>query len=153
MASDKAGHIISLQLCLEHRDPMSKVEGATLVTGYGIEGDRHATREGIRIARQVLLMDTETLASFGLQAGQIKENITTEGIDLASLPEGQKIALGDDVVLRITGFCEPCARMDEIRDGLRVELNEKRGMLAYVVQGGEIKVGDGVRVLEGAATS
>ena len=63
------------------------------------------------------------------------------------------MALGDDVVLRITGHCEPCARMDEIRPGLRVEIDKKRGMLAYVVEGGAIKVGDAVRVLEGVTTS
>jgi MOSC domain-containing protein YiiM len=126
---------------------MKSVDGATLVTGYGIEGDRHATREGARIGRQVLLMDSETLDSFNLSWGEIRENITTKGIDLVAL-EGQKVALGDEVVLRITEHCAPCARMDEIRDGLRVELNRKRGMLAYVVQGGKIKAGDTIRALE-----
>ena len=43
--------------------------------------------------------------------------------------------------------------MDEIRPGLRLELDKKRGMLAYVVEGGVIKVGDAVRILEGVTTS
>ena len=153
MSSQQGARIESLHLCVGHREPMKGVDSATLVTGYGIEGDRHATSEGVRAGRQVLLMDEETLDAFELGHGQVRENITTSGIDLPSIPTGQKIALGDDVVLRITGHCEPCARMDEIRPGLLEQLDRKRGMLAYIVQGGDVKVGDGIRVLETAATS
>ena len=46
------------------------------------------------------------------------------------------MALGDSAVVEITGFCTPCARMDEVRDGLRVELEEQRGMLATVIRRG-----------------
>jgi MOSC domain-containing protein YiiM len=132
---------------------MRVVESANVIARFGIEGDRHGTSEGVRIARQVLLMDEETLKSFGLSHGEVRENITTSGIDLHLLEQGQKLALGDEVVLRITGHCEPCTRMDEIRPGLRLEIDKKRGMLAYVVEGGVIKVGDAVRILEGVTTS
>ena len=69
------------------------------------------------------------------------------------MSEGQRLALGDEVVLQITGDCAPCARMDEIRPGLREELEGQRGVLAFVVQGGAIKVGDAIRVLESATAS
>ena len=36
--------------------------------------------------------------------------------------------------------------MDEIRDGLRAELEGRRGMLARVVEGGTIGVGDAIRI-------
>lgn len=153
MTSTQQGSIVSLQLCVGHREPMQNVESANVIANHGIEGDRHAISEGVRVARQVLLMDEETLERFGLSHGQVRENITTSGVELATIEAGTKVALGDDVVVRITGHCAPCSRMDEIRPGLRVELERQRGMLAYVVQGGEIKVGDGVRVLEGAAAS
>ena len=152
MTSNQQAKIVSVQLCVGHREPMQTVESANVIERHGIEGDRHATSEGVRMARQVLLMDEETLESFGLSHGQVRENITTSGIELKTLEEGSKVALGDDVVVRITGHCAPCSRMDEIRPGLRQELEMQRGMLGYVVQGGTIKVGDGVRVLEGAPT-
>ena len=69
------------------------------------------------------------------------------------LEEGQRLALGGQVVLQITGPCAPCARMDEIRPGLREELEGRRGMLASVVRGGTIRAGDAIEVLEGAAAS
>ena len=138
--------ITSIQLCVGHRDPMRKVINAEVKEHFGIEGDRHATSTGVRQARQILLMDEKTLASFGLSPGQIRENITTDGIDLHSLGEGQQIILGSDVILKITGHCAPCARMDEIRPGLQERLEKQRGMLATVIQGGTIRVGDEIRL-------
>ena len=150
MTSTSNARIVSLQICVGHREPMRGVGNAKLVAGFGIEGDRHATSEGVRTARQVLLMDTETLDSFGLEAGQVRENVTTAGIDLHSLSRGQRLSLGGDVVVEITGHCAPCTRMDEIRAGLRSEIDGHRGMLASVVEGGTVGVGDGVSVLEPA---
>ena len=153
MTSSQRPKIVSLQLCVGHREPMETPESVNVIAGLGIEGDRHATDEGVRKARQVLLMDEETLEAFGLAHGEVRENITTSGIDLAAKPAGAKLALGDEVVLKITGPCAPCARMDEIRPGLRLELDGKRGILASVVRGGTIRVGDSIRVLEGAVAS
>ncbi len=130
---------------------MDTPESVNIIAGLGIEGDRHANHEGVRKARQVLLMDEETLEAFGLAHGEVRENITTSGLDLTFLQEGQRLALGGEVVLQITGHCAPCARMDEIRPGLRLELDGKRGMLASVVRGGTIRVGDAIEVPEGAA--
>lgn len=153
MISRQKGRVVSLQVCVGHREPMRVVRNASLIAGLGIEGDRHAVSEGVRTARQVLLMDEETLGSLGLTHGQVRENITTSGIELGSLTEGQTLALGVEVVLKVTGRCAPCARMDEIRPGLKQELEGRRGMLASVVRGGTLKVGDAVRVLQGAAVS
>ena len=151
MSGTAAGTVVSIQLCVGHRDPMKTVESATMRTGFGIEGDRHAVVEGIRTARQVLLMDEETLDKFGLTRGQVRENITTAGIDLHSLEEGQQVALGDEAIVEITGYCTPCSRMDEIRDGLQSALHEQRGMLATVIRSGQIGVGSSVSATEGAA--
>ena len=144
MAENQDGRILSLHVCVGHFEPMKDTDSVELITGFGIEGDRHASDHPSRRRRQVLLMDKETLDSFGLEQGQIRENITTSGIDLAALPPGQRLSLGDDVVLEITGDCEPCAFIEGIRDGLRAEMEGKRGMLTYVTQGGAVKVGDAI---------
>ena len=151
MSNGAQGTIVSIYLCTGHRDPMKSVESADMTAGFGIEGDRHAVSEGVRTARQVLIMDEETLGKFSLSSGDVRENITTSGIDMHTIEAGQRVSLGDSAVVEITGFCTPCARMDEIRDGLRVELEEQRGMLATVIQSGSISVGDAVRAQEAAA--
>ena len=148
-----AAEIISLQICVGHREPMNTVESATFIEGFGIEGDRHAVKSGARAVRQVLLMDEDTLEGFGLGIGQVRENVTVRGIDLHQVAAGQRLALGDDVVVEVTQFCAPCERMDEVRPGLREELFEQRGMLATVISGGAVNVGDQVQVIERASVS
>ena len=145
--------IISLQICVGHREPMNPVDSATFIEGFGIEGDRHAVKSGARTVRQVLLMDEDTLEGFGLGIGQVRENVTVRGIDLHEVPAGQRLALGDDVVVEITQFCAPCERMEEVRPGLREELFEQRGMLATVISGGAVNVGDQVQGVESASVS
>jgi MOSC domain-containing protein YiiM len=56
------------------------------------------------------------------------------------------VFIGDEVTMEIVGECEPCGKMDAIRQGLQSELDHRRGMLATVINGGAIKVGDAIRV-------
>ena len=135
--------IIAIQLCPGHREPMRPVPSATLVKGHGLEGDKHA---GAASRRQVLLADREALDAVGVLPGTIKENVTVEGVDVMGLPVGSRMFLGPSAVVEITAVCEPCFRMDEIRDGLRAELEGRRGMLSRVVEGGVIRVGDPITV-------
>ena len=144
MTTSQTARIVSLQLCVGHEQPMKSVDSANVITGFGIEGDRHAATEGPRRFRQILLMDEETLEGFGLAHGQIRENVTISGFDLSGMQRGQKVTLGDDVVLEITGDCDPCQFIDDIREGMRAEMEGKRGMLAFVTNGGTIKKGDSV---------
>jgi MOSC domain-containing protein YiiM len=74
----------------------------------------------------------------------VKENITTEGIMLMGLKMHDRLRLGDEVLLEITKPCSPCSRMEEIRPGLLKGIAGKRGMLARVVRGGTVHVGDAI---------
>ena len=133
--------IVSLRLNVGSREAMVEVDEMVLVAGKGIEGDRHFQKDGKSLSRQILLMDRETLGEFDLSDGQIRENITV-------LVEGSKLSIGEGVVLKITGDCEPCPRMDEIREGLQKALEDRRGVLAYPTSGGIISIGDRIHVLK-----
>jgi MOSC domain-containing protein YiiM len=122
---------------------MQLVGSANLVQDLGIEGDKHASAAS---KRQVLLADKEALDAVGVLPGTIKENVTVEGVDVMQLPAGSRVRLGRSAVLEITAVCEPCFRMDEIREGLKQELEGRRGMVSRVVQGGIISVGDPITV-------
>tara|TARA_Y100000994_G_scaffold246586_1_gene250213 strand:- start:1245 stop:1628 length:384 start_codon:yes stop_codon:yes gene_type:complete len=121
---------------------MDQVDKIELITGQGIIGDRHLRTDGTRSKRQILLMDIETLIEFGLSERDIKENITVQGIDFSLIRSGNIAKIGKDVILEISGDCEPCSRMDELRPGLKNAIDGRRGMLAYVKSGGEISSGD-----------
>ncbi len=90
-------------------------------------------------------MDRETLDKLGLAPGIVKENITTYGIDFQSLATGNMLHIGN-CVLEITGPCDPCARMDEIRMGLQEELRGQRGWLCRVKEAGKVRRGDRIEV-------
>lgn len=135
-----SGTIIHLQLKTARDVPMRRTTAMRAIADLGIEGDVNARAGSLR---QVLLMDEETLAQFGLEAGRIRENITTRGIALKSLERGARLRVGG-ALFEITIPCAPCEFLDDIRPGLREKMEGQRGMLARVIEGGEIKIGDAV---------
>jgi MOSC domain-containing protein YiiM len=122
------------------------LERVRAVEGHGFEGCAHANPP----RREVLFVSETHLESVGVKPGAIRENVTVSGADVQSWPLGQRVRAGK-AVFEITMVCDPCHKMDELRDGLRAELDNKRGMLARVVEGGEVSVGDEVELLEVAA--
>lgn len=136
------GTVAAVWLYQRASGAMKAVPEAQALDDHGLEGCGHA-RPGKN--RQVLLIDAETLAEFDLAPGQVKENITTRGIAIQSLPPGALVRSGA-ALLEITGPCEPCGFMDEIRPGLKDATMGKRGVLARVREGGVLRVGDVVKV-------
>ncbi len=110
--------------------------------GQGLEGCAHANPP----KREVLFVSKEHLDSVGVEPGAIRENLTVEGDDVERWPVGQQVRVGE-ALFEVTMVCDPCHRMDELRQGLRAELEGKRGMLARVVESGEIAVGDTVELV------
>jgi MOSC domain-containing protein YiiM len=118
-------------------------EHARAVADHGLEGCAHARPGG---KRQVLFASSEHLEAVGVEPGRIRENFTVDGIDVHSWPVGQRLRIGE-AVFEVTMVCDPCERMEAIRPGLRDQLEGRRGMLARVVEGGEVAVGDQVEPL------
>lgn len=112
------------------------------IAGEGIEGCAHANPP----KREVLFVSKEHLDSVNVEPGAIRENITVEGTDVQRWPVGQRVRAGA-AEFEITMVCDPCHRMDELREGLRAELEDRRGMLARVVESGEVAVGDQIELL------
>jgi MOSC domain-containing protein YiiM len=112
------------------------------IEGHGFDGCAHANPP----RREVLFASKEHLDALGVEPGAIRENVTVEGADVQSWPVGQRVKVGE-ARFEITMVCDPCHRMDELRDGLRALLEDKRGMLARVVEGGEVAVGDEIVLL------
>jgi MOSC domain-containing protein YiiM len=119
------------------------VQEDNAISGMGLEGDRSCAKGNMR---QVLLVDKETLDEFELKPGQIKENITTTGVDMSQTEPGQLFFIGDTITMEIVGECEPCGKMNALQPGLLDKINHRRGMLALVINGGSFKVGDSIRL-------
>jgi MOSC domain-containing protein YiiM len=117
-------------------------ESRRAIAGQGLEGCAHANPP----RREVLFVSKEHLDSVNVEPGSIRENITVDGDDVQQWPIGQRVRAGS-AEFEITMVCDPCHRMDELRDGLRAELDGKRGMLARVVESGEVAVGDAIELV------
>ena len=137
------GTIVNIHIARVKETPSDPVQEAVAISNQGLEGDRSCKPGALR---QVLVMDKETLDEMELKPGLIKENITTTGLDLSQTKAGQVFFIGNDVTMEIVGECEPCGKMDAIRQGLQERLNHRRGMLATVINGGSFKVGDSIRI-------
>jgi MOSC domain-containing protein YiiM len=136
-----SGVLVSVQTCLGDRGPLRPLSEARLEPG-GIPGDRHFAPGS---ARELLLIEQETLDQLGLVVGQVRENLTVRGIPIMGLTPGTLLRIGDAEV-EITKECLPCEVMEAIRPGLRRELEGRRGMLAKVRREGTVRPGDGVAV-------
>jgi MOSC domain-containing protein YiiM len=139
--------------------------------GRGVEGDAHqgaTVKHRSRVARdptqpnlrQVHLIHAELheelrAAGFPVSAGQMGENITTQGVDLLDLPAGARLCLGHAAIIEVTGLRNPCAQLDRIQPGLMAatlgrdehgNLVRKAGIMGVVIAGGEVRPGDSIRV-------
>lgn len=154
LADDQRGtegnnaRVVGLQICEASRAPMKIQNRLRANVNYGFVGDRHAKEHG---KRQILILDKEILDRFDLPVGALRENITVENINAQQLEKGTRIGLGSEVVLEITDDCPPCNRMDEIREGLQGQLVGQRGVLARVVEGGTVKTGEPIRLIDQSA--
>ena len=144
-----SGRVISLHVRTEkHGTPIAVAEAAGRVAG-GIEGDVHAHRT----SRAVLVIDRATLDALRLSAGDLREEITIEGLpDVTNLPVDTELRIGG-VTLPVNGPCEPCTHIGELLgvtdpEAVRQSLLGRRGALCTVAAvSGPIRVGDPVEVL------
>jgi MOSC domain-containing protein YiiM len=135
--------VLKLFRAPKRRQPMEELATARMVTNSGVDGCAHARPNG---KRQVLLVDRETLDALGLQPGIIRENITTEGLDVHSLQIGQRLRVGE-TELEVSAVCEPCEQLEKIRGGLQSAMAGRRGMLCRVLTGGTLRGGDTIELL------
>ena len=142
-----------------------------LLSGLGVEGDAHlgtTVKHRSRVAkdptqpnlRQVHLIHSELFdelagKGFAIAAGEMGENVTTRGIDLLNLPAGARLLLGKSAVIEVTGLRNPCVQIDRFQKGLmkavlgkdeQGNVIRKSGIMGIVLEGGEVRPGDAIRV-------
>lgn len=163
--------VLSVSASRTHSFSKARALSLSLLAGLGVAGDAHCgptVKHRSRVARdptqpnlrQVHLIHGELFhelaaKGFPVGPGEMGENITTQGIDLLGLPADTELAVGDDVVLRITGLRNPCAQIDRFRKGLMKAvldrapdgaLVRKTGVMSVVIVGGTVMAGDAIRV-------
>lgn len=133
----------------ESRGQMLELDAVEARREAGLTGD-HA-RPGPRNARQVTLIQWEHLAVISallnreLSPADLRRNIAVAGINLFSL-KGRRFRIGR-ALLETTGWCQPCARLEErLGPGTFQAMRGHGGITARVLEGGIIRLHDQVRV-------
>ena len=138
--------VVSVNVSTQKGTYKYPVAEALLQAGHGIAGDAHAGSWH----RQISLLGQESVGQMtaagaeGLRPGMFAENITTEGIELFSLPVGARLVLGGCLV-EITQIGKACHRHCEIYQRIGRCVMPTEGVFARVITGGVIRPGDEIR--------
>lgn len=127
------------------KKPVTEV---SLKTEYGIEGDAHASSAW---HRQVSLLAVESIRKMrdkglDVKPGDFAENMTTEGIDLLSLPVGTQLTIGNGVKVEVTQIGKECHARCAIYYQAGDCVMSKEGIFVRVLRGGIAKEGDPIAV-------
>lgn len=157
--SEIKGRVVSLHLHpAQAGEPLRTVEQIEVVEQKGIRGNgryfgRNSRSTGQPSKRQVTLIEREQISehatTLGLETiapGAVRSNIETLGVNLIELI-GREVRVGEATLL----FYEarlPCEKMDRLCEGLRGLMeNNKQGVLAQVIRGGVIRLGDKIEAV------
>ncbi|MEG3146910.1 MOSC domain-containing protein [Sphingomonas sp. RT2P30] len=135
---------------------MELIDHADVTLDAGIAGDfRGAVKPGGRGRRQITLIERRQWDAAMAELGrdipwqERRANLLVEGVSLPR-ERGALLRIGADVVVRITGECDPCSRMESIAPGLKAVLlpDWRGGVTAKVLHGGRIAIDDEIRIEE-----
>jgi MOSC domain-containing protein YiiM len=142
-----SAHVVAVCVSENKGERKTPVASAELQVEHGFAGDAHAGDWH----RQVSLLALESIRkmqALGLDVGtgDFAENLTTEGIDLVSLPIGTKLQVGD-ALLEVTQIGKECHTRCAIYHQAGDCVMPKEGIFARVLQGGSIAAGTPISVL------
>jgi MOSC domain-containing protein YiiM len=83
---------------------------------------------------------------FDVGPGDFAENLTTEGLELVSLPIGTTLSIGKDVLLEVTQIGKECHTWCAIYRQIGKCIMPNEGMFARVIRGGSVRCGDQIRI-------
>lgn len=142
------GKIVAVCTSKNKGERKKNVGQANLLVGLGLEGDAHA---GF-MHRQVSLLALESIEKMqkmGLDVhpGDFAENLTTQGLELPSLPIGTKLKIGD-VLMEVSQIGKECHTRCNIYYQAGDCVMPKEGIFAIVLTGGQVAVGDTLEVID-----
>ena len=129
------------------------VNQAELRVDFGIVGDAHAGNwhRQISLLAQESIDKMTALGLSDLVPGKFAENITTQGIELFTLPVGTRLKLGACVV-EVTQIGKECHQHCEIYKKVGQCIMPHEGIFVKVLTPGVVRVGDSIAIEEAKAT-
>jgi len=142
------GKIIAV--CTSEKKGMRKknVGEGILKVGFGLEGDAH----GGDWHRMISLLGVESIQKMkdkgaDVGPGDFAENLTTEGLELFTLPIGTKLKIGETSIGEVTQIGKQCHTKCEIFKQVGECVMPKEGIFIRLLEGGVVRSGDSIEVI------
>jgi MOSC domain-containing protein YiiM len=153
------GSVKAIFITPQSAQPMVSLQSVRAVADRGLEGDRFFRESWNAVKRpdkSVTLIEEEVLSlaaqELGVEAIGIltRRNIVTCGVPLIDLL-GREFTVGA-VRMRGIRLFEPCGHLVAVTKlpGIFKALEHRSGLKAAILSDGEIRVGDGIALIEGA---
>jgi len=161
----QAGQLEAIYLRPERGQPCLSANQVLALANLGLQGDRASLRASSQpngSKRQVTLLQAEHLPVIAALTGHVhvdpatlRRNLIVSGLNLLaakSLFKDQPLQLLiGQVLLEVTGPCEPCSRMEQVLGtGGYNAMRGHGGITARIVRGGILRTGDAVQLLASA---
>jgi len=140
--------ILSVNISEKKGEKKHNIGAGRALIQQGLENDAHI---GMAI-RQISLLASESIEKIrqkGLNVnyGDFAENLTTEGIELFTLPPGTKLKVGKDILLEVTQVGKTCLTPCAIYHAVGDCVMPKEGVFVRVLSEGLVSVGDEIIVI------
>lgn len=142
------GKVVSVNISGRKGTKKTPVERIVLKADFGIEGDAHASTGRLRQLSLLAIESITKMKAGGLavSAGDFAENITTEGIELVSIPVGTRLRIGE-AEAEVTQIGKTCHSGCEIYTLAGDCIMPREGIFLRILKGGTVKKGDAITPL------
>lgn len=143
------GRIVSVNISYRKGVRKKPVEEVVLLKDYGVKDDAHASSEWHRQVSLLAIESIRKMQAIGLKVspGDFAENITTEGVDLLSLPIGARIMMGEGVIGEVSQIGKECHSRCAIYYQAGDCVMPKEGIFVRILEGGKLRAGDAIEVI------
>lgn len=144
---ERKGKIVAVCISEKKSTRKKNVNCGELKENFGLVNDAHSDPCTHRQVSLLAIESIQKMQAMGLTVGpgDFAENLTTEGINLVSLPIGTQISAGDTALLEVTQIGKVCHTPCAIYYQAGKCVMPEEGIFGRVVKGGTVKVGDEIR--------
>jgi len=146
MKEIQRGRVLAVNISEDKGTKKKNIQSCAVMKDSGLKGDAHAGPWH----RQVSLLANESIQKMrdmGLNvgSGDFAENITTEGLNLLTIPIGTRMKIGN-VEVEVSQIGKECHTRCSIYYQAGKCIMPSEGIFVKVIKGGKIKKGDIIEV-------